>query len=229
MRAAIFFTPPASAALTRAAAQWLGRGVFDGEPTRDSDPAIDTLVAEPARYGFHATMKAPFRFADGAGLADLDASLADFCASRDPVAIDRLVIAALGPFFAFVPERSPPALDELAEAVVRNFDAWRAPLTDAEYRRRRPDRLSERQRENLEQWGYPHVLRDFRFHMTLTGPVEPDERAGVEARLRQRFADFDGAPLAVDRLGIFIEREPCAPFRLYSLHPFRPRAEDALT
>lgn len=226
MRAAIFFTPPASAALTRAAAQWLGRGVFDGEPTRDSDPAIDTLVAEPARYGFHATMKAPFRFADGADLADLDASLADFCASREPVAIDRLVIAALGPFFAFVPERSPPTLSELAEATVRTFDAWRAPLTDEEYRRRRPDRLSERQRENLTEWGYPNVLKDFRFHMTLTGPVEAGERASVEARLRERFADVDGAPLSLDRLGIFIEPEPGGPFRLHSLHPFRPPIED---
>ena len=75
MRVAIYATPPAGAALTRAAALWLGRDAFVGEATRESDAEIDPVVAEPARYGFHATMRAPFRIAEGFDLADVDERL----------------------------------------------------------------------------------------------------------------------------------------------------------
>ena len=220
MRAAIYFTPPAGAPLTRAAAQWLGRSAFDGEPTRPGDEWLDPLVETPARYGFHATMKAPFRLVDDVDLVDLDARLAAFCASRDTVDIDRFVIERLGPFFAFVPAAQPAALVELAEAVVRTFEPLRAPASEEEIRRRKPERLSERQREQLVQWGYPYVFNDFRFHMTLTGSVEAAQRDAVEARLRAHFDAMDGAPLTIDTLAVFVEPQPGAAFRLHSMHPF---------
>ena len=220
MRVAIYFTPPAGAALTRAAAEWLGRSAFDGEPTRPSDEWLDPLVEAPARYGFHATMKAPFRLADDVDLVDLDARLAAFCASRNVFAIDRLVIERLGSFFAFVPEIQPAALAELAEAVVRTFEPLRAPASEEEIRRRNPERLSARQRDQLEQWGYPYVFNDFRFHMTLTGSVGPKDRAKVAKRLAQHFGALDGAPLSVDQLTVFVEPKPAAAFRLHSMHPF---------
>lgn len=225
MRAAIYFTPPAGAALTRAAAEWLGRSAFDGEPTRPRDKRLDPLVEQPARYGFHATMKAPFRLAEDVDLVDLDARLAAFCASRDAFDIDRLVIARLGSFFAFVPETPPVALAELADAVVRTFEPMRAPISEEEISRRDPDKLSERQREQLAQWGYPYVFHDFRFHMTLTGSVEKPDRAKVEKRLARHFGALDGGPMTIDRLAIFVEPEPGAPFRLHSMHPFDPRRD----
>ncbi|MEF2550329.1 DUF1045 domain-containing protein [Aurantimonas sp. A2-1-M11] len=227
MRAAIYFTPPAGAPLTRTAARWLGRSAFDGEPTRAPDPAVDPLVASPARYGFHATMRAPFRFAEGVDLAEVDARLAAFCASRDRVRIDRLVIARLGPFFALVPERAPEALGDLEAAVVNSFEPLRAAATPQEIARRQPEALSERQRDYLAQWGYPHVFEEFRFHMTLTGKVPAAERDTVEAQLRDTFGEFDGAPLAIDHLALFMEPEPGAPFRVHSVHPFRRPSEDA--
>lgn len=227
MRAAIYFTPPAGAPLTRTAAEWLGRSAFDGEPTRDPDPTVDPLVASPARYGFHATMRAPFRLAEGVDLSKVDARLAAFCASRDPVRIAELVLARLGPFFALVPESAPPALGELESAVVRSFEPLRAPATAEEIARRKPHKLTERQRDYLEKWGYPHVFEEFRFHMTLTGKVPAAERKPVEARLRDRFAPFDGAPLAIDHLALFMEPEPGAPFRVHSVHPFRRPSEEA--
>ncbi|NDV88467.1 DUF1045 domain-containing protein [Aurantimonas aggregata] len=225
MRAAIYFTPPAGAPLTRAAAEWLGRGAFDGEPTRPRDKRLDPLVEQPARYGFHATMKAPFHLADDTDLADLDARLAAFCASRDAVAIDALVIDRLGSFFAFVPETPPVALVELAAAVVRTFEPMRAPMSEEDIRRRNPDKLSERQREQLAEWGYPYVFNDFRFHMTLTGSVDAKDQAKVGKRLAKHFGALDGAPIAIDRLAIFVEPEPGAPFRLHSMHPFDPRRD----
>jgi putative phosphonate metabolism protein len=220
LRAAIYFTPPAGAALTRAAALWLGRDAFVGDATRPPDAALDPIVAEPARYGFHATMRAPFRIAEGFDLADIDERLARFAASRPKVTLPEMALRQLGPFFALVPTAPSEKLAALEADLLEAFDALRAPLTAAEIARRKPDRLSERQRAQLDRWGYPHVLEDFRFHMTLTGPVEPARTDAVAALLQERFGVFDGAPLAIDGLAVFIEPSPGETFRVHSLHPF---------
>jgi putative phosphonate metabolism protein len=223
MRVAIYATPPAGAPLTRATSLWLGRDAFSGETTRGPDPAIDPIVAEPARYGFHATMRAPFRIAEGYDLEDVDARLADFCASRRAVILPEMELAGLGRFFALVPAAKSGALADLEAALLDAFEPLRAPSTEAEIARRKPDTLTERQKANLAAFGYPHVLDDFRFHMTLTGPVPEAERSRVSTLLAERFAAFDGAPLAVDSLALFVEPEPGAPFRVHSLHHFGVR------
>ncbi|MCP6151516.1 DUF1045 domain-containing protein, partial [Klebsiella pneumoniae] len=69
-----------------------------------------------------------------------------------------------------------PALEDLAGCAVVDLDPLRAPLTAAEMARRRPEDLSERQRDHLLAYGYPYVLADFRFHMTLTGPLDAIDR-----------------------------------------------------
>ncbi|KQT50941.1 hypothetical protein ASG43_06745 [Aureimonas sp. Leaf454] len=226
MRVAIYATPPAGAPLTRTAALWLGRDAFSGEPTREADPAIDPIVAEPARYGFHATMRAPFRLAEGFDLEDVDARLADFCASRRTVTLPEMELAGLGRFFALVPAARSGALADLEASLLDAFEPMRAPLDAAEIARRKPDTLTERQKANLAAFGYPHVLDDFQFHMTLTGPVPEEERTRVSTLLAERFASFDGAPLSIDSLALFVEPEPGAPFRVHSLHHFggRPAA-----
>lgn len=221
MRAAIYYTPPAGSALAGAAGEWLGRSAFDGEATREADDSLDDLVASPARYGFHATMKAPFKLAEGVDLIDVDARLAAFCAAREPVVIDPLVVSPLGPFFAFVPGNPTPALEDLAAATVEAFEPYRAPLTEEDIARRSPGKLSERQLGFLKRWGYPYVFEEFRFHMTLTGPVDAKERPATEKRLRERFAEHDGAPVDVDTLALFVEPEPGSPFKVHSLHSFR--------
>lgn len=221
MRAAIYFTPPAGAPLTEAAARWLGRDAFSGEPTREADPLIDPLVAEPARYGFHATLRAPFRLAEGRSVAALDEALADFAAARETFVVPSLALARLGPFFALVPADTGHELRALESAVLKAFEPFRAPLTEAEIARRRPERLTARQRRYLAERGYPFVLEEFRFHLTLTGPLGPDEAGAVEPSLRERLADFDGAPLLIDALALFVEPEPGAPFRVQARHPFR--------
>ena len=220
MRAAIYFTPPAGAPLTRAAALWLGRDAFVGDATREPDADLDPIVAEPARYGFHATMRAPFRIAEGFDLADVDERLARFAASRPKVQLPEMALRQLGPFFALVPAAPSEGLAVLEADLLEAFDGLRAPFTEAEIARRKPDRLSERQRAQLDRWGYPHVLEDFRFHMTLTGPVEAERTADVKAALDERFGAYDGAPLQIDSLAVFIEPAPGEDFRVHSLHPF---------
>src|SRR5215471_9962322 len=113
MRVAIYYTPRADHPLTRAAALWLGRDAFTGQPlpTPPAD-AIDvsSVTAEPRRYGFHATMKAPFRLPRDRTLAELDRVLAAFCARIVPIKAMQLKIERLGSFFALTPASNDGAV-----------------------------------------------------------------------------------------------------------------------
>jgi putative phosphonate metabolism protein len=228
LRYALYFTPAEEAPLTRTAADWLGRDAFSGEILpQETHPEfaaeeLAELTDDPRRYGFHATLKAPFSLKDGCSETELVEVMTAFCKRRTAFAIPSVIVGRLGPFFALVPETLHPPLQDFAADVVETFEPYRAPLSDADIARRNPDRLNERQRQNLLTWGYHHVFEDFRFHMTLTGPV-PEERAEAMARvLESRFAPFNRRPLAIDSLTLFIEPERGAPFLVHSRQPLSP-------
>ncbi|TFF24954.1 DUF1045 domain-containing protein [Jiella endophytica] len=220
MRAAIYFTPPAGSALAKTAATWLGRNPFDGEPTRKPDKTRDPLVASPARYGFHATIVAPFRLIEPSHLEAIDERLAEFCAAQTPFEITMSVPRKLGEFFALVPAEPSVPLRTLEDAAVRAFAPFRPKPTEDEIARRRPERLSERQRAYLQEWGYPYVFEEFRFHMTLSGALSKSEAKALLPDLQETFAPFDGERLAIDQLAIFLEAEPGAAFKVHSVHRF---------
>lgn len=224
MRFAIYYTPAQPDPLTRAASRWLGRDAFTGEMM--APPTLDGLTSQelafhtaaPRRYGFHATLKAPFRLADGTNQVDLDRAVAKLAADMEPVNLPRLVLAELDGFLALVPGELAPPLQHLAAQVVRMLDPLRAPLTDAELERRNPDALRPDEFRNLCQWGYPYVFEAFRFHMTLTGRLDAAERARLRGAIGDVFGPLIGAPLAVDALAVFVEPEPGAPFLVHSRH-----------
>src|SRR5262249_12768926 len=66
-RYAIYFVPPADSALYRSGAGFLGYDCYPGKRLRQpQDTGLTAsewaqLTREPRRYGFHATLKAPFR------------------------------------------------------------------------------------------------------------------------------------------------------------------------
>lgn len=211
--------------LRQRAEQWLGRSVSAGPvtpgiPAGWTRAAVDAMTVSARRYGFHATLKPPFRLAAGRTPEELDAAVARFAASSAGAVIPRLTLARLGGFFALVPGAEAPGLHALADEVVRAFDDFRAPATEAEVARRRAS-LTPRQRDLLSAWGYPYVLDEFRFHLTLTDRIPDEERPQVERVLRDWFAAFLGASLPVDALAVFTEAAPGAPFRLHAVHHLR--------
>lgn len=229
MRAALYYAPPAGHPLSRRAAMWLGRDAWSGEslprgPIDGFAPEIlDELTAAPRRYGFHATLKPPFRIAEGRNLDGLRLHLGAFARERQPVLIPALQLERIGSFFAMTPAIDTAELQALAADVVRGFDAFRAPPTPEEVARRRPERLTPRQRDHLAVWGYPYVFDEFRFHMTLTGPVPEEHREPVETVLRARFADLIGQPLVVDALCLFVEPDPPGDFVVDTAIPLAGR------
>lgn len=220
LRYAIYATPSADHPLSQAAARWLGRDAFTDEahplpPANGfSGGTIEAYLADPARYGFHATLKAPFTLAEGESEAGLIASLDAFAAQADAVLVPELVIRRLGRFFALVPNERVPELDDLAGRIVAEFEPFRSPLSEADIARRRVAGLTLDEETNLLRWGYPYVFDAFRFHMSLTGRVPKDDAEAMATELKQRFADFDGKPFAIDRIALFVEPERGAPFRV---------------
>jgi putative phosphonate metabolism protein len=222
MRVAIYFTPAKDDPLTTRAADWLGRDAFDNRAVRDPDPMADAFVSEPARYGFHATLKAPFRLVDGRTLNDLDRQLAAFAQRMQAVSLGTLAVTRLDSFFALTAQAKLPLLLEAEVAIRVAFEPFRAPLTDQEVARRNPQSLSERQQANLSRWGYPHVGQDFRFHMTLTNSIlDEDEAAQVEKRLHAQFNPVLEVPVVIDALALFVEPRPGASFHVHSFHPLQ--------
>ena len=224
MRYAIYYTPDRNDPLTRAAAGWLGRDPFGGPVAASSAVAgmqrseIAFHTAAARRYGFHATLKAPFRLAADRTEADLVDALAAFARRTPAVTMPRLAIGQIDGFFALLPTGNFDAIKEFAGTVVRDFEPFRAPLTEAEIERRSPDALSAEEFRNLCQWGYPYVFDAFRFHMTLTGRVGAIEAPRMRAALEYVFSPLLEAPVALDGLALFVEPEAGGPFTGLSRH-----------
>jgi putative phosphonate metabolism protein len=213
--------------LRERAEHWLGRSaagtpVAPGAPAGWTRAAVDEITVSARRYGFHGTLKAPFHLAQGRTREELDAAVARFAASRAGVLVRHLSLGRLGGFFALMPGAEAAELHALADEVVTGFDGFRAPATEAELARRDPASLTARQRELLTTWGYPYVLEEFRFHLTLTDRIPAERRPQVERALRGWFGASLGATVAIDALAVFTEAERGAPFMLRSLHPLRP-------
>ncbi|MES2385892.1 MAG: DUF1045 domain-containing protein [Pseudomonadota bacterium] len=219
-RYAIYFSPAKHSAWWTWGAHWLGRDEHDNTALPQPGVAgigpeeLLALTAEPRRYGFHATLKAPFHLSAGHQEANLVARLGRLAQTLAPVALGPLQLATLGNFVALVPRAPPAGLQALAAACVTGLDDLRAPLTEAELARRRSAGLDTRETELLALHGYPHVLERFRFHMTLTGPVDAATAQRVGQALAGEASRLNAqAPLSLDRLCLFVEQSPGAPFQ----------------
>ncbi len=220
-RYAIYYAPPAGAWADWASA-WLGWDAATG--TARAHPEIDglpqpvaDLTATPRKYGFHATLKPPFRLADGQTPDALDEACAAMAAQIAPVVLDGLRLSRLGGFLALTPEGDVTALAALAARCVTDLDAFRAPPTEAEIARRNPDALNGHQRALLEMWGYPWVMDQFRFHMTLTGNLPEAEAEAVRAVLAPVVVPLVPRPLLLDHICLFGED---AKGRFHILHRY---------
>jgi len=208
-RFAIYFAPPPGCLLHELGASWLGRDAHAASeiPVRNS-AVSDELISDARRYGFHATLKPPFGLNNGCTEAALTAAIAHLASGLDAVTAPALSLREIDGFLALVPLRHCPALDKLAATCVRDLDGFRRPASEDEVQRRRAAGLSKRQDEHLLRWGYPYVMEEFRFHMTLTRRLSDQEMRQAAALAREHFRDLLGHPLVIDALTLFREAGP---------------------
>lgn len=226
VRCAIYFAPDPSHRLARVGNAWLGRDPVTGEacvqPTLDgvTPERLRAMTASPRRYGLHATLKAPFELAQGRTIAQLDAAMAEFSKTCDPISGLGLKISELDGFLALTLSDKYRAVGNLAADCVRSFDPFRAPLREEDLRRRRKAKLSNLEDAFLLRWGYPYVMEAFRFHITLTERLQDAERDLVKSNLRRIFAPIVNSWFTVDGLALFLQERQDRPFhmvRRYSL------------
>ncbi|MEP3275763.1 MAG: DUF1045 domain-containing protein [Stappiaceae bacterium] len=227
MRYAIYYTASSDSDLTRLGSTWLGRDAYSDDEiaqpaiSRIPAPRMAELTASPRRYGFHATMKAPFRPKQGATETALFERFDRFCAQTAPVLLpDGLAVTKLGHFLALTPATPSTALNDLASYCVKEFDAFRQDLSPEDLQKRRPASLSDRQSSYLTRWGYPHVFDEFRFHMTLSiSLIDADDAYLLTDACRDYFNSVTNCPLRIDRLAICVEPAPGAPFVISHSEP----------
>lgn len=207
-RYAVYYTPEAGTELAAFGADWLGWDSAAGaaRPHPEFDGVdVAAVTGTPRKYGFHGTIKPPFRLADGCTADALAEALARLCSNAAPVTLQGLKLSRLGRFLALVPAGDATPLAQLAARAVQELDPFRAPPTEAELTKRRGARLSPTQDANLVQWGYPYVLDQFRFHMTLTGRLDAADLTAVEAALATPMAALNLAPYQMTGLTLLGE------------------------
>ncbi len=210
MRYAIYFTPAPQSALWRFGSSAIGYDAVEREtcpfPAHELWQEAWFLrgLDNPARYGFHATLKAPFELAPGATEAMLLERAAALGARYAPILLPALKVSLLDAFVALLPVAEDAELNRLAAACVRDLDDLRAPLIEADRARRLSQSLTTRQQMNLQRWGYPYVLEDFRFHMTLTGVIPAAMRSRVLDSLKSLYRGAEG-PTLVDAITVLAQ------------------------
>ena len=219
-RYAIYYVPAPDSGLTRFGAHLLGYDAFSGEDLPFPDGILQRTpdwreqTSDPRKYGFHATLKAPMSLAPGKTEVDLLAACSAFAATPRPIPAIRPVVGSIEGFIALVPAAPTPELIRLAADCVSAFDSFRTPLTEQDRARRKPAQLTPTQLAHLDRWGYPYVMDDFRFHMTLTGRLGAERRETLLAMLAERFTALDLPTLSIDRIAVFRQENSAARFRI---------------
>ncbi len=219
-RYAIYFTPPAFSPLARFGAAVLGYDASlraDVAPIALKDIAAAELAAAtaaPQKYGFHATVVAPFHLKNGTENQLIDA-LERFCTQAEPASLGPLQVSMLGEFIALTPMAAVPELDRLARRAVEFFDVFRGTLPE-DISRRDNGCLSPRQWENLARWGYPYIFEDFRFHMSLTGPLPAADRERFLRALTEAAHPTIDTAYDIDALTLVRQTEPASKFEILS-------------
>ena len=220
-RYAIYFAPAPQSPWWQAGSQWLGRcaaGQSVGAmPTVQgvSDEDYRQVTAAPRRYGWHATLKAPFALADGVTVQQLESALEAIAQSTSAFDMPPLQVALLDDFLAVIPEPQSQSANALAARCVMELQALAAPLSPSELQRRRKAPLSAAQDALLLRWGYPFVLDQYQLHCSLTGSLasmNPEQVHRLQLAAQAWFSPL--ATCRFESLALFAEPSPGADFVL---------------
>ena len=208
-RYAVYFVPKGE--LAKFGRAWLGwdcrKGQYISSENAFSEPLTNQehFTKKPRKYGLHATLKAPFRMQVTQSEPALRNAFHGFCNHQKPAASGNLTLSEQGGFISLRPQRQSAALFELGKNCLEAFDPFRAPLDQNDLNRRRNARLSPRQNDFLHQWGYPYVLQEFQFHITLSSRLSILQREKIIPALKNLLAHELDCPFIIAHLALMGE------------------------
>jgi hypothetical protein len=229
IRYAIYLAPKPETALWQFGSWVLGYDAASGLDVSGfrlpsiAEDSWQKATAGARQYGFHATLKAPFRLRSGFGEQELISALAAFAAKQKPLPDVRLQLSimdenAAGGFLALTPQQLCSPLHRLEAETVEAMDPFRAPLTDAEIANRNPEKLTERQNHYLARYGYPFVREEFRAHFTMSDRLAEIQKAAPE--FEDLLTGHLGVPyLKGDELVLFKQPTPSERFLIIARLP----------
>lgn len=225
-RFALYYAPRPETALAEAASSWLGRDHENRTCSRITSKTLGgerfaELTKAPFHYGFHGTLKPPFRLHDATSKNLLCEEIDRFCNQRSPFIMKELEIGWIGNFLCLRPVKSSDKMNKLARDAVRQFDNFREDMSFIELEKRRNQGLTPQQDALLLQWGYPYVMDEFRFHLTLSSKIEDSqERTLLEEEARRHFSSDLLQEIPVDGISLFVETDG-QPMTLLRFFPFK--------
>jgi Protein of unknown function (DUF1045) len=213
IRLAIYYSPQPESPLAAAANTWLGRNIRGEAIARPtvlglSEARLNEILSAPFHYAFHGTIKPPFRLAPGATIEEVARRLESFAAGWKQFLLPPLTLTSMHDFFCLRPAAPSPQLHTLAARATEDFDVFRHPPSKEELDKRRKVGLTALQEKMLLTWGYPYVMDEFRFHLTLTGNVvENREKEALHRELQERFPESILRDIPFSGLSLFIEMD----------------------
>jgi Protein of unknown function (DUF1045) len=229
-RYAVYFCPSPDSDWGLAGAQWLGRCAITGKTSQQLEiSGIDSelfrsLTSDPKRYGWHATLKAPFKLAPEHEVGDLLLKLHQLAKSLKPFDLPKLEVSSVGGFLSLRPKIASDELDAAAAMCVRDLQSFSLPLTEKELtRRRNKAELTPEQDKLLVDWGYPWVLDEFNFHFSLTGSLDSVDAKTEKKLIQAAKHHFQNLSICrFDRIALVIEPEAGKDFEVIKLLELYP-------
>lgn len=211
-RVAIFYAPASKSPLAQFGSEWLGWDVENAIDVKHPDipnlPApISDMTTTPRKYGFHGTLKAPFKLHATKSLDELRTALRGFSHKTSKFTVGQMMVARLGNFVAIIQASPSTILREFAAMTVEHFEEFRAPLNEKDIAKRRKANLSQRQNELMLRWGYPYVFEEFKFHLTLTGKLEEADAETTKNIIGEHLSDILNKPLEAVDICLYGERK----------------------
>ena len=235
-RIALYYAPEASSAWWHAGCDWLGRDAETGRLIETAEEpviaalgqTIAALTGSPRGYGWHGTLVAPFHIAEGVTPQQVLSEAREW-ASQITRFDSPLSAVEMGRFVALRAARpdDDASIRQVAASALYALNSLRARPSAEDTERRLASGLSERQRTLLHEWGYPYVLDEFRFHMTLSDALDSASVREAIVSVWQTRAETLG-PLPFHGTALFVQPHAGAPFTLWQRLPFANAHSEAL-
>jgi len=184
-RYAIYYAPPKESSLEEFGRYWFGWDPLNAKLINNKRRInylnrfgiknlinIDKNVLIAKKYGFHGTLIPPFKLNKNYSTNTLFKKTEEIAKKLKKFKFYKFKLKKINNFYAFVQNKKNNNINKLSNRLVRELFKFRSPLTKKEIDRRNPSKLSKLQLNILYKWGYPYLMSEFNFHMTLASEVK---------------------------------------------------------